>query len=204
VTRGSLEKRRVRRRSRGFTLVEVLVALALASLVLVVLFTGVRLGFTGLQRIEARAESLETRRNVTFVLRRQLAAAYPGVLGEVTTPSFVGAPSVASFLALESNAGPGFYRIWIALEDDRAGRRLVLLRQSGGGIERAVLARNVREFRLAYFGAPTATDERAWRDRWERSRRAPEAVSVGLALDSDGDRAWPEDVVRIWSGSDGP
>jgi hypothetical protein len=183
----------------------VVVALALTSLVLVVLFSGVRLGFNGLSRIESRAEALETRRNVEFVLRRQLAAAYPGVLGEVTTPSFVGAPSVASFLALESNAGPGFYRVWIALEDDRSGRRLVLLRQgTSGGIERAVLARSVREFRLAYFGAPTATEERTWRDRWERSRRAPEAVSVRLALDGDGNRAWPEDVVRIWSGSDGP
>jgi len=193
-----------RARSGGFTLVEIVVALALASLLLVVLFSGIGLGFGAAERIEARATALEARRNLAFVLRRQLAAAYPGGVTEESTPSFVGAPSLVSFLALESSAGPGLSRVWVVLEDDRAGRRVVLLRQPADApIERAVLARDVAEFRLAYFGAPTGADERTWRDRWERSRRAPEAVSIRLVLDGDGDRAWPESVVRIWSGAGG-
>ncbi len=58
---------------RGFTLVEVIVAVALTSAILAVLFAGIGIGFKGMARIDADADRLE-RRQIDFLLRRQLAA----------------------------------------------------------------------------------------------------------------------------------
>jgi prepilin-type N-terminal cleavage/methylation domain-containing protein len=184
---------------RGFSLIEVLVALALTTLVAAVLFVGIGLGFKAVARIEDSAGTLDTRRHVETVLRRQLATAYPAFGSLTTAPTFVGAPSAMTFLALESLDGPGLYRIWLVHETDGT---LVLARQAlaGGGIERAVLARGVVGLHFAYFGAPTRAAERTWHDRWEGSRGLPELVGIRLALAGDVDTDAPEEIVRLWTG----
>ncbi|MBV8170034.1 MAG: type II secretion system protein [Alphaproteobacteria bacterium] len=118
-----------RQSERGFTLIELLVGLALTSMILVLLFTGVGLGFKGMSRLDDQVGRIETRRNLAFALRRQIAAAYPASEGLVTSPSFVGQPTTLSFLSLDSNAGPGFSRLWLMLEETGEGRNLVLMRR---------------------------------------------------------------------------
>jgi prepilin-type N-terminal cleavage/methylation domain-containing protein len=187
-------------RQAGFSLVEVLVALALTALVMVVLFAGVGLGLRGIGSVEGAAGDLDTRRNLEAVLRRQLAAAYPGFGPLTREPGFVGAPQAVSFLALNGPDGPGLARVWLVLEDGNDGRRLVLSRtRPGGGLVRAVLARHVASFRLAYLGAPNREAGRGWHDRWEGSRNLPELVRVSLRLAGDGEGRWPDEVVRLWA-----
>ena len=65
------------RRARGFTLVELLIALAIVGLLLTIAFGGLRVAMAAWTRGEDRAEAHQHVRAVAFTLSRALGAAYP-------------------------------------------------------------------------------------------------------------------------------
>jgi general secretion pathway protein J len=207
-------RRPTRRAERGFTLIELMVALALVAALLALLFSGIGLGVKSMARLDDQVARIDARRSLAFALRREIAATYTATEGAAIAAAFVGQPSTMSFLSLGAGAAAGFTRVWLMLEpggpqDFGGGGNLVLMRrpQAPGvwfGFERVVLAHGVAGFRLAYFGAPTPTEPPAWRDRWEGFRSPPELVRISLALASDGAYAWPDEVVRIWTAGSTP
>jgi prepilin-type N-terminal cleavage/methylation domain-containing protein len=195
---------RRRRQERGFTLVEVMVAIALTASVVSVLFAGIGVGFKGMARIDAGAERLERRRQIDFLLRRQIGAAYPAAESRPTESTFGGTQEAMNFLAVDSATGPGFYRVWVALETAEGEHRLVMTRHaiaagSVVGFERSVLAQGVAEFRLSYFGAQPPNEEPRWHDRWEGQRGLPSLVRVHLRLADERQPAAPDAVIRLWT-----
>ena len=64
-----------RARPDGFTLVELLIALALTGIVSLLMLSGTRFAALGLDRVAAQADRLEARRNLDELLRRELSAA---------------------------------------------------------------------------------------------------------------------------------
>jgi general secretion pathway protein J len=65
------------RRPRGFTLLEVVIALTIVATLLVIMFSGLRVGVAAWQRGDERALALERTRSLTQVITRALGAAYP-------------------------------------------------------------------------------------------------------------------------------
>jgi general secretion pathway protein J len=199
-----LAPRRRRPRERGFTLVEVIVAVALTAAVVMLLFAGIGIGFRGMARIDANADRLERRRQIDFMLRRQLGAAYPASDARPTTSTFGGTPETVTFLALDGSTGPGFYRVWLSLDSTGGERRLVMTRQtvaagSAVGFDRAVLARNVAEFRLSYYGTAEPNEPPRWQDRWEGRRWLPDLVRLHLTLADEPTHIHPDTVIRLWT-----
>jgi prepilin-type N-terminal cleavage/methylation domain-containing protein len=72
------------RRARGFTLVELLIALGIVGLLLTIAFTGLRVAMAAWARGEDRAEAHQHVRAIAFTMARALGAAYPyrGAKGE--------------------------------------------------------------------------------------------------------------------------
>jgi prepilin-type N-terminal cleavage/methylation domain-containing protein len=191
---------------RGFTLVEVVVALALAAGLMILVSAALGLGFTGLERLDAAADRIARRGHADAVLRRQIAAAYPAADARSSDSSFSGRPDALVFTALDGASGPGLYRVWVTVE---RGGTLVLARHALGTvppapIERAVLADGVADFRLAYFGAATPGETPAWHESWENRRTLPALVSVRFDLAAEGGRQWPAAVIRVWAAEAGP
>ncbi|HYM72734.1 MAG TPA: prepilin-type N-terminal cleavage/methylation domain-containing protein [Stellaceae bacterium] len=186
------------KREAGFTLVEVLVALALTAVVSLILLGGIRLAATGLDRHARQAERFDAQRSLDDILRRTLgsAAIVPGQAG-----GFVGRPDAVAFLAIAEDSGAGLYRIEIAIDKTRTDRRLILQRRlavAGGDPRSAasVLAANIGEFRLTYFGADGADAEPAWHDRWEGLGTLPLLVQV---IVDTGDAPRPPLIVHLWN-----
>jgi general secretion pathway protein J len=188
-----------RHRQSGFTLIEVVVALALSAFVAVILLHGVRLAASGFERHTRQAERLDTRRSLDDILRRTLGSA--AVVPRSAGGEFIGSPDSIEFLGIVEDSGPGLYRIALAVDRTRQDRPLILRRQlmnvaADPRGAASILASGVRNFRLAYFGTAGSDPDPAWQDRWESMSQLP--LMVRVTLDSDGDPPHPAIIVRLW------
>jgi prepilin-type N-terminal cleavage/methylation domain-containing protein len=188
------------RHEAGFTLIELLVALALSALVSLILLNGVRLATTGLDRQTRVAERLDTRQSLDDLLRRTLGSA--ALVPRLAGGTFNGRPNAVEFLGLTEDGGPGLYRIDLGLDAMRRDRPLVLRRRlaTPAGAPRnatSIVASRVRDFRLAYFGADTASATPSWHDSWQQLNVLP--LMVRVTVDSEGDPPHPPLVVRLWN-----
>jgi prepilin-type N-terminal cleavage/methylation domain-containing protein len=188
------------RRDAGFTLLEMAVAMALSGLVATILLHGVRIAALGVERQSRQSERLDERQSLDDILRRTLGAA--AAFSRTAGGEFVGKPDAVEFLGVAEDSGPGLYRFDLAVDHSRPDRALILKRRlaAPSGAPRAaasILASNVRDFRLAYFGADGASADPAWHDHWTELNILPQMVRV--VLDSDGGQLRPPLVVRLWN-----
>ena len=188
------------RRDAGFTLIEVLVALALSALVSLVLLNGIRLAASGLDRHSRVAERLDAQQSLDDILRRTLGSA--AQISRIAGGEFVGKPDALEFLGLAEDGGPGLYRIDLTVDRTRSDRPLILRRELAvpSGDPRAaasIVATKVRDFRLAYFGADAADATPIWHDSWQQLNILP--ILVRVILDTDGAPERPALVVRLWN-----
>lgn len=192
----------MRRRDSGFTLIELVVALALAGLVSLLLLQGLRLTVSGTARLSLHADRLDDRTSVALLLRRALETAASGY--GIARGGFTGTPDRLSFVTLAEDGGAGFYRVELALAGSGPRQELVLTRRLAGpfGVklrQRSVLARHVGAFQLAYFGATEPSAAPRWHRRWQNLGDPP--LLVRIVLDADG-AAPPPIVVRLWAAGE--
>jgi general secretion pathway protein J len=184
------------KRDAGFTLVELMVALALSALVSLVLLQGIRLAAAGLDRQTRASERLDARQSLDDLLRRTLgsAAAIPRSVGG----DFTGSPNGVEFVAAADDGGPGLYRVHLVFERGRLIlRRELAVPQGDPRATASVVASDLRGFHLAYFGADTLDATLAWHDSWQQLSTLPQMVRV--ILDRDGDPPRPPLIVRLWN-----
>jgi len=117
---------------RGFTLVELLIALVLVALISVLMFSGLRLGsraWEGVETVSERVSDLRIARNVIERTLRQ-ARDVEVVVDAVEEPVFAGTAQTLDLVApLSENVGiPGLYVLRLGIEDAGDHRRLVLVR----------------------------------------------------------------------------
>lgn len=191
----------------GFTLLELLVGLAVLSLILVMLFGGVRFATASLGRADQASERLSDLRIAHSFIRRHVAAARPlAVPGDGRGRlAFEGGPSSLGFATvlaphLGRGAGPHWARL--SLDEVASGSGLVFARRplrgtgSEGGAaaaERSLLLGGVEELRFSYFGVSPPERGPRWHDRWSGETALPRLVR--LRLRRSGGAPWPDLVI---------
>ena len=195
-------------RQVGFTLLELLVAITLMSLVLVLLYSGLRLGLNGWDSGEQRAEAASRLRLVQEFLRRQLAQSmtvYRINERQEREVVFGGQSNGVEFVApmLTQLGQGGLYRIRIEAGDHqlRLRWRPYLPHDPAAGEEReTVLLDAVSGVEWAYFG-PEQDDDTSpprWRSDWSSSQRRPLLARLNLSWRGE---PWPDLVVALTEGS---
>ncbi|MEO8364752.1 MAG: prepilin-type N-terminal cleavage/methylation domain-containing protein [Pseudoxanthomonas sp.] len=196
--------------SRGFTLIEVLLATLLLAGGLALAFATLRSATALVQRGEAIAQRSERIRSAETFLRRRITSAQ--MIGFATDPQtqqqirFVGEPQRMSFVAdlpdYLGRGGPYLHELSVA-----DGRLLVsfTLVQGGQAIEEAQarppepLASGLRAVRFHYRGIDPQGGLGDWQERWTTADVLP--VQVAIDIESSDGMRWPGLVVSVAQGS---
>ncbi|HYQ22361.1 type II secretion system protein J [Stenotrophomonas sp.] len=207
----------MKRRARGFTLVEVMLATVLLAGGLALAFASVRGAMAVSQRGEQIAADSERMRAVQALLRRQLAGALRSPI-EVPDPTrepvfFHGDEEGMQFVAdlpgYLGRGGPYLHTLQIDGSPDQ--RRLLLdlvLLQEGEQLPETpprppeVLADGLKDVRLRYRGIDASTGQMSeWLPRWDDTRRLPLLVEVQVVPVRGA--PWPALVVALHAGGMG-
>jgi prepilin-type N-terminal cleavage/methylation domain-containing protein len=174
----------------AFTLVEVMLSLALFALLATILYGAVSLGQGAVQKSQRSFEKNQSLRSALDLLASYVRSSYPyktapsdpsiAYTGEETEVSFVSAFSLAM-------GGRGLARIHVswAGEGEAAGpltlEEQVPVSQEGGAYTNAVtVADNVSGLRLSYLS--WENDKQEWLERWDPAERKtlPRAVRLNF------------------------
>jgi general secretion pathway protein J len=181
--------------ARGFTLVELLIALAIVGALVAIAFGGLRVAVASWRQGEDRAESHQHVRSVAFLLGRAVSGAYPYRASRGQGPDpvvlFAGTETRVEFVTLAAPF-PGAIPVAftaIVLSVDDGGEPGLVVRQRAlpnraPFSEAAIVYRDpsVTTLKLAYL------DEGGWKDTWDgaEAKGTPRAVKVTIATALNG------------------
>lgn len=197
----------------GFTLVEVLVALALFSLLVALLFGNVRFGLQAWQIGSVHNESLVRSVASQDLLRRLLGNAYPMLLGAAGTDpliDFEGAKDTLSFLseAPVVTGGAGRFRFKL-FQDQRQNQTDFVVSstpelanpQDASMTTKSLLLADVDHIEFAYSDGGSK-GETTWSSAWGKRSSLPRLVRVRVAFRSGDTRLWPDLLIAPRIGAD--
>lgn len=191
-------------RERGFTLVEVLIALTLLALIMLGLLSALRTLADGGERVEARTLQNDELRLVSRFLLHSIGSASPTihVLADSNAGLLFAGGSVElvwlGSMPARHGAG-GLARMRLAVFESGSVRILGLQflpfdsrqpRVDWGAVEPQWLVEGVSHFKLQY--QPIEGGE--WRDQWSDANTLPGLVRILLSRDG---RPWPDLVVPV-------
>jgi len=194
--------------ARGFTLVELLVAIALLGLLLTAAFGSLTLGARSWEAAINRAERSHELRSSLEFLRRQFTHLIPLSRhdGRQRVIAFRGGRDSVQFVAPAPEAAGAAGMIAVGLQVERradsVGIWLTVAPVDPGAEQwlgaaparRSLLVDGLDDVAIAYLGAPRDDDEIAWRATWlAEAERYPQAVRIAVA----GGAGWPELVFPV-------
>lgn len=196
-------------RAAGFTLVEVLVALAVLGMAALLLLQALQLSGRLVQRQDAEAAALDQVASAQRAIRSVVERLRPLTRTDSARAIVEARGSADAFAMIApppDGAGPGMlqrYRLTRTAAGDlvlyTAGLRrqgLDLTGEDPIGWTPQPLLRGVRRLSLSYFG-PTATSrEPLWQARWWDRSQLPDLVRIRLEFAAGDRRVWPDLVIR--------
>ena len=197
---------RITRDHRGFTLLELIIALVLLGLLSAVLFGSVKLAGRSTDGGEAKAGAAASMRLAQQFLRTNLEAQHPLRMRKMLDWPllFTGAADelryAARLPARVSGGGIWYYRLLVKSDDPHSPLVLerVIPDLSGEALpefmnaDRSVLAEGIASLKIGYFGrdpdaAPTVAP--SWRDQWTDTQRLPLMIRIDVTPKAG--PAWP-------------
>ncbi|WP_298191374.1 prepilin-type N-terminal cleavage/methylation domain-containing protein [Novosphingobium sp.] len=201
-----------RRRDAGFTLAEMLVALALFGMISALLAAVIQLiaRLDGASRRQGEAiEQVVAAQNLLRSRIEQLRALID-VRGLGDTIAMVGRRDEITFTAPGFAANGAHQLQAIRLRRTNRGQLVLytapllagndIRLPSVEGWDAAPLLEGVQWMDIAYFGADWLTGRDLWQDSWQNRAQPPKLVRVRLGFAEGDSRSWPVLMVRPMSG----
>ncbi len=196
---------------KGFTLIEMLIAISLLGIMMTLLFGAFRIGVRSWDAGERRSAQTSHMLIVQDFLRRHLSATRP-LMDDFTDDdpffSFIGTENELRFVsALPAHGGRGgLFQFMLKLEDEGRGQTTLKIAlqpffppfddtDDAERIEDIVLLENVEKFELTYYGKDQLGDDPDWYDQWEEKNELPQLVKLDMQLTEQ--EPWPPIIVHL-------
>ena len=204
------------RGTRGFTLLEVVVALSLLAGMLMLLFAGLRIGVRSWDAGVARGDKSDQMLLAYSFMRKELTAAFPWRLKDPLSVklAFKGERQSLRFVSMRPAEIGGGGLAFVSFDYDgpraqeKAGR-LVMRRTLAAAdakdldaldaAEKFTLIEGVTDAQFEFFGAENDTNTPLWSDHWDFPQRLPSHVRLTMKL---GEEKLPEIVVALKLGEE--
>lgn len=197
---------------QGFTLIEVIIAMTILSLILVLLFSTLFTANRSWQSTERKVSQNNELRLVSHFLQRQISQSIPLMWIDKSEQRliFEGRKKQLRFASTlpAHRGGGGIQIITLKLEKTKNYHQLNLYYQYGdtdsspfednNNIENVTLLEDISNFELSYYGADKVDDTPTWRDEWNNERILPLIVSLKI-FEIDEINNWPEIKVPLHS-----
>lgn len=207
--------------SAGFSLVELLVSLAIIGFTSLLLMSGVGTGRRVWERIEQRTATGESVEAAQTILRDRLEHIFPATRYDSSEP-YADLQGIAdSFVffaepkAVASPAALHRYRIWLTAGGDLTltsansitsrvsiSELVNLPGPTKGPWDNDVLLRGVQSMEIAYYGILLPDKFASWHPRWTDRPTPPQLVRIKIAFPTNDSRSWPELIVRPATNTD--
>ena len=194
---------------RGFTLIEVMLAMTLLSIMMVLLFSALRISAQSWEAGEGKIAQVNETALVYNFFQRHLATARP-LWNDVSeggqTFSFQGTSRSLQFVSAfpASAARPGLQLFTIERVRQQDGVKAIKVTitpffpAADGETwepEEEILLDNVQDFRLAYFGLDENSGTGFWQDAWRDRKTLPSLVKIKIVRNNE--LFWPEMVIAV-------
>lgn len=191
------------RRDQGFTIIEMLVALVIFSMIMLATLSAMRTFGESQTRIEAHSERLDEMRQATNLLRNLISKAIP-IKTFITSKSthntfFYGGQDQLVWVApLTTGVGSGgVYYFRLALQDEVLGLQMAVFKSpdeppSWDEIDVHPLLPDVEALDIAYRGKLDADSD--WESEWPMGYFSPKLVRLNMKVRG---QYWPETVIRL-------
>jgi general secretion pathway protein J len=197
-------------RLKGFTLIEMLIAMTLLGVLVVLLFSSLKLAATSWVAGDAKVVAVNKKAVVYQFFKQHLPTIHP--LAYLTNtqdpadnqqeqPVFTGNAQHMRFVgALPlSSARKGLQIFEIAAKSDDSSKVMVQLspyqQTDNVQIDREVLIDHVKSFAFAYFGQTDPSAPAVWTTDWPQSEQLPSLIKVSILLDDIS--YWPDMVFAV-------
>lgn len=207
---------RTQSRAAGFTLLEVVVALTLLSGLLLLIFSGLRLGVRSWDAGALRGDKSDQMLLASSFVRKELTAAFPWRFKDslAVKLAFKGEKQSLRFVSMRPAEIGGGGLAFVAFDFDPAkaqetGGRLVMRRTLAAAeakdfdaldsIEKFTLMDGVTDVQFEFYGAENDTNTPLWADHWDYPQRLPSHVRLTMKA---GDEKLPEIVVALKLGEE--
>jgi len=199
------------RRHAGFTLIEMVVAMALLGTMMLLMYSGLTFGLRGWDAADVSGRRTADRRIAENFLRREISETFPMRFKDpmVLKLAFEGKEDSLRF-ASSRPAGisaAGLSLVGLAVENDNVKRtRSLVMRRAMPDDEakdftpleradRTVLFEGLDRVQFEYFGAENDFTDPEWTQEWEHVGRVPQLIRIRMRAADGTD--FPEMVVRV-------
>ena len=196
-------------RPDGFTLIEVLIAMTLLSIMVVLLFSSLKICADSWEKGESKITDVNEIAVVYNFFQRHLSVAQPlwndFKEDEEKTFSFQGNADsvhfVSAFPASAGRSGLQLFSLSLTEEDNEPIVKVnltpfaKLAEGSKWPDEEVTLIRHVSDFSLAYFGSEDGMSEGVWNAEWLNKTVLPRLVKINIQLENG--IYWPEMIIDL-------
>jgi prepilin-type N-terminal cleavage/methylation domain-containing protein len=202
---------RALRQDRGFTLIEVVLALSIFALLTTILYGAFALSHTAVTKSQGVAGRSQKQRSTADLLGSYVRSAYPYRSSpQEQTIFFAGESDSLTFISAYSHGmgGRGMAKIQISANEDDDGRAQLSLEETtpvrindddggSGPTHRVVLQERISKFRLDYLDPQE--DEETWQELWDgQARRVlPRAVRLSFVEEGGAEVRWIFPVMMV-------